>query len=100
VKLQSTKQIQGPRSLDRDYIASEKARIATAKAGEADKAANREIRKLAEEEKAKVATTLPKGPKNARGGGQGARECTCGNIDQTGATRRLKFDTEEDDCGG
>lgn len=55
VKPRSQKQLQGPRSLDRAYIKKEKARIAAATVLVAEKAVNREARKLAKEQKAKEA---------------------------------------------
>ncbi|RPB23062.1 hypothetical protein L211DRAFT_850084 [Terfezia boudieri ATCC MYA-4762] len=54
-ELHSNKQLQGPRSLDRAYIKKEKARIAAATVLVAEKAVNREARKLAKEQKAKEA---------------------------------------------
>jgi len=67
VKPQSTKRIQGPRSLNWAYIESEKDRIASAKALEAKKATKREDRKLAKEQKAQVLKAASVRPKIVRG---------------------------------
>jgi len=53
IKPPSTKQLQGPRTLDRAYIEEEKARIAAAAALAAKKAAEQEIPMLAKEQNAK-----------------------------------------------
>ncbi|KAF8453770.1 hypothetical protein BGX38DRAFT_375175 [Terfezia claveryi] len=97
VKPRSTKRIQGPRSLDRAYIEAEKVRIATATALEADKATNREARRLAKEEKAKEVKKVPVMLKSTRGGTQGTRGRGHGNVARSRATKLLKFDTEEAD---
>ncbi|RPB27268.1 hypothetical protein L211DRAFT_834957 [Terfezia boudieri ATCC MYA-4762] len=55
VKTHFKKHIQGPRKLDRAYIEQEKACIAAATTLVAEKAANREVRKLAKEQNAKEA---------------------------------------------
>jgi len=63
----STKQLNCPRVLDRSYVESEKARIAAAQLKEAEKVANREVRKLAKEQKAKEATERAEGLQNTSG---------------------------------
>ncbi|KAF8433119.1 hypothetical protein BGX38DRAFT_1290644, partial [Terfezia claveryi] len=97
VKPRSTKRIQGPHTLDRAYIESEKARIATASALEAGKAANREARRLAKEKKDKEVKEVPVRSKSTRGGALGTRGRGRGKIARLRATKRSKFDTEEAD---
>ncbi|RPB18388.1 hypothetical protein L211DRAFT_874880 [Terfezia boudieri ATCC MYA-4762] len=94
VKPRSQKQIQGVRSLDRAYIEEEKARIAAAAAEKAEKAANREARRLAIEQKEKEAKKRAEALKKARGGTKATRGRGRGNIARSRTARRSKYEAE------
>jgi len=86
------------RLLDRFYVESEKSRIAATKLKEVEKVTNRDVRRLAKDQKAKEVTEYAEGLQNTRGGAKVAWEHGRINIARSRTSRRSKFAAEVREC--